>query len=151
MRSVWYFIIGTILFCVDRITKFWAVNVCLSPCIVNQFLSLQVGYNRGVTWGFLHSHNPLAFVLVTTVISMVTVGVASYAYQQYKQGDLIIGETLVITGSLSNIVDRLWYGGVVDFIEVSYGEWVWPSFNIADAGIVVGVFIMLIMHHKKGA
>jgi signal peptidase II len=84
------------------------------------------------------------------MIMAITAGVAWYAYEQYKEGHNVVGETLVVAGSVSNIIDRFWYGGVVDFIEFSYGTWIWPSFNIADMCIVFGIAIMLISHIKKG-
>lgn len=133
----------------DRITKWWALKNCMERCEINPYLAFEVGYNRGVTWGLLYSHSTIVFVLVTTMIIAITAWVCWYAYHERKQGNAIIGEMLVISGSLSNIFDRFWYGGVVDFIELSYGKWLWPSFNIADVAIVCGVVIMLYCHIQK--
>jgi signal peptidase II len=46
---------------------------------------------------------------------------------------------LIITGAFSNLLDRLFYGGVIDFIVVWFGDWSWPAFNIADAAILLGI------------
>ena len=66
-----------------------------------------------------------------------------------KRGINVLGEVMVIAGSSSNIIDRMVRGGVVDFIEFSYKNWAWPTFNIADAAIVVGVFFMLMQLLRK--
>lgn len=151
MNNKWWYAICAILIMVaDRVTKCMALAWCQEHCPITQLLSFEVGYNRGVTWGLLYSHNSLVFVLVSAMIILITTGVAWYAYEQYKQGHSFIGETLIVSGSLSNIMDRFWYGGVVDFIEISYDTWVWPSFNIADICIVFGIAIMLISHIRKG-
>lgn len=146
----WYGICAILIILADRITKCMALAWWTERYPINQYLSFEVGYNRGVTWGLLYSHNSLVFVLVSAMIILITSGVVWYAYDQYRQGQSFIGETLVVSGSLSNIFDRFWYGGVVDFIELSYGRWIWPSFNIADMCIVFGIAIMLISHIKKG-
>jgi signal peptidase II len=151
MNRTWWYVIGAALVMIlDRITKCLALASCVERCTINQILAFEVGYNRGVTWGLLYSHNSIVFVLVSGMIMAITAGVAWYAYEQYKEGHNFIGETLVVAGSVSNIIDRFWYGGVVDFIEFSYGTWIWPSFNIADMCIVFGIAIMLISHIKKG-
>lgn len=145
-----YGLLGLIVMLVDRLTKLEALLCCMERFKVNSLLAFEVGYNRGITWGFFYSQSSLVFTFVTVLIMAITTGVIWYAYDQYKLNQPIIGETLVIAGSLSNIFDRFWYGGVVDFIELSYGNWIWPSFNVADVAIVGGVLIMLISHIKKG-
>lgn len=150
MKKTSYCLMGILIIFFDRFTKNWALQQCEFPYVINNFITCEVGYNRGVTWGLLHSTSPWLFGIVTAFIIFITLIVIRYAQNQYAQGYSIFGETLVVAGSLSNIVDRFLYGGVVDFIELSYGNWVWPSFNIADASIVCGVFMMLFVHYKKG-
>lgn len=150
-RIEWYGLLGVSVFLIDRFTKMEALLFCNDRCFINQYISFEVGYNRGVTWGFFYSQSTIGFALVTALIIGITVGVIWYAWDQYKHNKSIIGESLILAGSLSNIIDRFVYGGVVDFIELSYGNWIWPSFNIADMAIVLGVLIMLVSHIKKGS
>jgi len=84
------------------------------------------------------------------MVIAITIGLSYYAYKRYVAGETIYGEVMVVAGSCSNILDRFVYGGVIDFIEVSYGQWMWPSFNFADASIVIGVGIMMMKHYKEG-
>ncbi|CAI8873768.1 signal peptidase II [Methylocaldum szegediense] len=51
---------------------------------------------------------------------------------------------LVLGGALGNLIDRVAYGYVIDFIDVFYGEWHWPAFNVADSAITIGVVMLLI-------
>jgi signal peptidase II len=62
---------------------------------------------------------------------------------------------LVLGGALGNVIDRVIYGYVIDFIDVYYQDWHWPAFNVADSAITVGVVILLIesfrQHKREGA
>jgi len=81
---------------------------------------------------------------VSIFISLITLFILVYSYKRYKKGHSIVGETLVLAGSISNILDRIMYGGVIDFIVVSFGSYSWPVFNIADIAIVIGAFIICV-------
>lgn len=127
----------------DRISKWYAMSNWQLPQQINQFLSFELTYNRGISWGLFHSANGCIFGTVSLIIASVTLMVAALAVQKIKEGDCIIGETLIVAGSVSNLIDRALYGGVVDFILLSYGEYSWPVFNVADMAIVVGVAVMV--------
>ncbi len=77
---------------------------------------------------------------------LVTMIVASIAYRRFLQSRFVLGEVLVVSGSFSNLIDRVLHYGVIDFIQILYGDWSWPLFNIADCCIVVGVIIMFIQY-----
>jgi signal peptidase II len=128
----------------DRLTKLWALIFYNQERVVNDYLSLHQAFNRGVTWGLLHSENDYFFRAVTALIIVITALVAFQAYRNYKRGIPIWGELCILGGSLSNIIDRFLYGGVVDFIVVHKGDWAWPTFNVADSFIVIGVLFILI-------
>ena len=146
---VGYFILAGFIFIVDRVTKFAALSYCIDPIYYNDFMSCQLTFNRGISWGMFHSSNDRIFWVVSFIIGTLTVGLLIYAIQRARAGFLVIGETLVVTGSFSNIIDRIFYQGVIDFMQLSYHEWIWPSFNVADCCIVVGVGIMFIQHMRS--
>ncbi len=143
-----YTILALFVFLLDRITKFGAMQYCMDRCYINRFLSFEVGFNRGITWGMFYSQSTMQFICITLLIFAITCALIWYAWDRAKEGHSIFGELLVISGSLSNILDRIIFGGVVDFIEFSYKGYIWPSFNIADSCIVLGVGIMLIEQLK---
>jgi signal peptidase II len=136
-------------FVIDRVTKYWVLNYLTSNSQITSFLSFEFVMNRGISWGFFHSDAHAPFVLLSLMIFGVVMLLASFAYRRLREEDLIIGEVLVIAGALSNIVDRVIYQGVIDFIVFSWGSLSFPAFNIADACIVIGVGIMFISVYKK--
>jgi signal peptidase II len=144
-----YFALAIGIFIIDRVTKLAALAWCLEDAhTVNQFLSFEVVFNRGISWGMLHSPSNVVFVLVSLIIVVITAGLCWYACHRYIRGGSIIGEVFIIAGSLSNLVDRVIYNGVIDFIILSYGNMSWPVFNIADAVIVLGVGILIFQYEK---
>jgi signal peptidase II len=136
-------LIGLLLFLVDRVTKYMAVRSCVERVLVNQHIAFELVFNRGVSWSMLKSSSAFYFGLLTLFIISLTLFVVWDAWQMARAGKTIVGHVLVVAGSTSNIIDRLIYGGVIDFIECSYGSWCWPTFNFADMYIVLGILCML--------
>ncbi len=138
------------LICIDRVTKVLALIHCFErPCILSSFCTFDVTFNRGIAFGMLFFNEPMLFGIVITLVTLVIGYLSWYAYTRAYEGYNILGELLVISGALSNLVDRFLYHGVVDFIELSYKNFTWYSFNIADAYIVLGVALMLYSHYKE--
>lgn len=138
-----------VLFCVtiivDRITKAWAFTL-IAPLYVNEYVSYECVINRGISWSMLYSDNTIVFSFVSLLIAVVVIFFALYTYQRYQDRKDIMGASLVLAGAISNLIDRVWYGGVIDFICVQYGSWIWPIFNIADIAICCGMFCMLFIY-----
>lgn len=141
---VFYLILGFLICIFDRFAKSYVLSNCTSKCVVNRFLSFEVIFNRGISWGVFHSASDIVFILVTITITLITIFLAGYAYVRFQHGLTVFGEVLVFTGSFSNLIDRVVYSGVIDFIVLSYNGWSWPVFNIADSVIVFGIGIMVI-------
>ena len=142
-----YTLLGVIIFCVDRITKQYALVWCADTTYdttyqSTSFLSCELVMNRGISWGLFHSADVYAFIIVSLVIACVTGFICWHAYDTFKHGASIIGHVCIITGSVSNLIDRVVYGGVIDFILLSYKQYSWPVFNVADMAIVLGVVII---------
>lgn len=130
--SLWYGLFVCLLVVLDRVTKWAVLRYCVHACT----------FNRGISWGMFNYSGSELFVGITLLIVIITALLGVYAYKRLMLGYSIVGELLIIGGSLSNIIDRFLYGGVVDFIELRIGSWVGPAFNIADSMVVVGVIIM---------
>ena len=145
-----YFLFGIFIFCLDRVSKIAALTHCYQFCyIINQFVSFQVYFNRGVAWSLFNSDDTMTFILVSFIQFLITGFVCLYAYRRYSEGFTVFAELLIIVGSLSNIVDRIVYSGVIDFIILSCNGFVWPVFNVADIAIVSGVMMMMLLQHEK--
>lgn len=128
----------------DRISKQIIVNKQIAYQEISNYLYFDLTYNRGISWGMFNVENSIIFILISTLVIIITLFLFWYAWEKSKKNQLIIGEILVISGSISNIIDRLVYNGVVDFIVIDYHGWSWPAFNIADSSIIIGAIIMFI-------
>ncbi len=135
-------LIPLIVLFLDRSTKLYALHNFLPGFALNKYMYFQLVFNKGISWGILNYSHKSIFFFVTTLVLAVTLWFAWYTYQQFKSGVPIFGELLVLAGSLSNIIDRFWYGGVIDFIGVRYNDWYFPVFNIADSAVVLGIALL---------
>lgn len=150
-RTKFLGIITALFFVVDRITKCWALTLTslehLSIGPIPGFswlpkIDFRLVFNRGISWGILNNETGYAFIFVSFFICAVTFWLLRYILFKYRNGLSIFPESLVFLGSLSNIFDRFAYGGVIDFILLDFGSWIFPIFNLADCAIVFGVFLM---------
>lgn len=144
-----YTVFAGALFAVDRIAKLWAIDTLFTEYNVFPGLSFDLAYNRGVSWSMLAFDNHFLFMLVTFMNIALTIWIAHIGWGRWQQRRCVAGELMVITGALSNIIDRFVYGGVVDFIDIYIGHWHWPTFNIADIAIVLGVGLMIGFHVRE--
>lgn len=137
-------LIPALVLLLDRSTKLYALDHFLPGYFLNKYVYFHLVFNKGISWGILNYSHDALFFMVTTVVLGVTAWVAWYTYQRFKSKLPIFGELLVLAGSFSNIIDRFWYGGVIDFIGLRYNEWYFPVFNIADSAVVLGIVLLFI-------
>jgi len=112
-------------------------------------LSVNLSWNRGISWGMLQFDSSLGFAVLSVGIILIVVLLTIYTFVQYRAHENICGEVLILAGAVSNIVDRFWYNSVVDFIDFHVNDYFWPVFNVADAFIVLGVGIVVIKNLLK--
>jgi signal peptidase II len=111
--------------------------------VVPGLFDLTHVHNPGGAFGFLAAMGPQARGVVFILVSLVAVAVILWFYMQtpVQQRWLAFGFALICGGAIGNLVDRLRFGVVIDFIDVYIGALHWPAFNIADSAITVGVTI----------
>jgi signal peptidase II len=102
--------------------------------------------NSGAAFGFL---NAVEFPYKAAVLALVStaafIGIAIYAAASSTHGRMArFGLTLILAGAIGNLIDRLWLGSVVDFVDVVFGTWHFWAFNVADSAITLGVVAMMI-------
>lgn len=133
----------------DQLTKLWvqsAIGVHESRPIIDGFLSLTHGRNPGIAFGVL-SEGGLPFqALALTILGVVAVVALSvYALRIPLVHRLrLVALALVIGGAIGNLIDRVRFGSVVDFIHVYWRTHQWPDFNVADSAISVGVTLLVL-------
>lgn len=149
VHGIIYLLLFGVIVIVDRITKLWALHNLDAEFRLNEFIAFDFVLNRGISWSMFHAQNSASFILLTSMIMGITLFLASYAYRRWHDEGFIIGEVMVLAGGISNIVDRFLYKGVIDFIVLSFKDFTWPVFNVADIGVVIGVFIMLVSAYRE--
>lgn len=142
------FFIG--LFFFDRLSKYLVLNnLRYKNIAVFKGLNFTFVLNRGVSFGFLGFSSPAIFYFLTGIIFLVISFFTWFTISEYKRGVNVFWYALIIAGAYSNLLDRILYKGVVDFIDCYVGKWHWATFNIADILIVMGVLGILIRIFKS--
>ena len=141
---VWGFALAALVLAADQLTKLWALGALRNPPVrieVLPFWDFVLVWNRGVSFGLFGDGGvpPLVLVAVTGAIAL---GVAVWLARATSWWTAIAAG-LVLGGAIGNIIDRLVYGAVVDFIDWHAYGYHWPVFNIADAGITLGVAVLI--------
>lgn len=141
-------IIFFVLFGIDRFSKFLILRGFANQ-VITWFLSFDVTMNRGIAWGLLHTESTSGFLIVSSMVCLIICAMIWYAWQQLNLGTLAIEEVLILAGAISNLVDRVVYSGVIDFIHFHFGAWSFPVFNLADVFIVLGVIWVMFTRYEK--
>jgi signal peptidase II len=138
-----FWLTSIIVFLIDRITKTIVVKTLFGKSVeILPFFSLTFVGNRGIVFGIGSSYrSSFTFVLA----SLLAIAVVLILYRRLKADDKIVHVSLgmIFGGGLGNLFDRLFYGYVIDFIDLHIGNYHWPAFNVADTFIVIGVLLFL--------
>ncbi|MEW6571089.1 MAG: signal peptidase II [Nitrospirota bacterium] len=147
-KSILISLIVSSVIVLDQITKY-LVNryIDASDSVeIFPFLHIVNVRNTGAAFGILKDLNSGFFILVSAG------AILFISYLLIKNAYNYVGLSLLLGGALGNLIDRMLYGKVVDFIDFSLGEFHWPAFNVADSSLTIGiavVFLNLILRSKK--
>jgi signal peptidase II len=142
----WLWLSGLVVV-LDQLTKWLAEYYLLpaQPLPVTPFFNLTLLYNTGAAFSFLADAGGWQrwfFLILTSVISIALVIWLSRLNSEETR--LAIALALVLGGAVGNLIDRIAYGHVIDFIQLYYEQWFWPAFNIADSAITIGAALLVI-------
>ena len=129
----------------DQLTKFWVVSaLSLGQSIeLTGFLNLVFVYNPGAAFSFLSDAGGWQRWFFVALALAVSAWLTFQIRQHAAERLLPLAATLILGGALGNVVDRIRFGAVVDFVDVHAAGWHWPAFNVADSAISVGVALLL--------
>lgn len=114
-----------------------------SPVRVCSFFNFVLAWNKGVSFSMLHSDHPaMPWILIT--VSLLICGMLAHWMSMEKDPKTLACFALIIGGALGNVVDRIRFKAVIDFLDFHIGSYHWPAFNIADSAICIGAGIILI-------
>ena len=133
------------IFLIDRFLKAWALQTLAHTSYAPFYgCNLVLTWNKGISWGLFANDSDWAFYLLVTSISLTIAIFLCYTVRRALRFQPIIFETIALVGALSNLVDRFFYGAVIDFIQLYVGPYSFPVFNIADVAIFIGAMGMLL-------
>ncbi len=113
--------------------------------VISPFFNLTYVRNSGAAFSFLSDAGGWQRWFFSAMALLISVILIAWLYRLKKHETLLaVALALVLGGALGNLIDRLAYGYVIDFLDVYYQNWHWPAFNIADMAISLGVFLMLL-------
>lgn len=127
----------------DQITKSWAIKTLYHSIQITSFFSLTLSFNYGISFGILNKPDQQQIILIIIAICIIFSLIFSLIKMQNKSTLLIIAFSFIIGGAISNVIDRLVYGAVIDFLDFHYGKYFFPIFNIADIAICCGVGLLI--------
>lgn len=130
----------------DQASKYWVLDVIHLPerggIDVASFFRLTFVGNAGVSMGMLQAGSDLARWLLTFITAGIALAVALWLRREKNRTD-IAALGLVLGGAIGNIIDRVRFGYVVDFLHFFWGQYSFWVFNLADAAITLGVVLLL--------
>jgi len=149
MTRYLYFLIPPFVFALDRWTKVLIeghLPLHQSQPVVPGWVDLAHTRNTGVAFGMLaNSNSPWMPVFLTLSSAIALLLILFFSLRQPASNwKLQFGLMLVLGGAAGNLFDRLSYGYVTDFIDVFYKSYHWPTFNVADSSISVGIGLLLL-------
>lgn len=105
--------------------------------------------NPGAAFGIFNDGGAMrtVFLIATSLVSLVIIGVLM---KQSKDALMTFGLSLIAGGAVGNLIDRVRFGSVVDFLYFHIGEYYWPAFNVADSAITVGVALAIASYYFAG-
>ncbi|MEE8516335.1 MAG: signal peptidase II [Alphaproteobacteria bacterium] len=130
----------------DQLSKWWVITRLMNPprvIEITPFFNFVMWWNKGVTFGLFASAPGWGrWVMVALSLAITAILVIWLLKVNDKLLALAIG--LVIGGAVGNVIDRIRFTAVADFLDFHVGLWHWPAFNLADSAITIGVGLLLI-------
>lgn len=142
----WVWLSGLVIV-LDQASKYLAENMLVwgKPVEVFSWFNFFLAYNTGAAFSFLSDASGWQrwfFICVGTVaVTIILVWMHRLSIGERRTA---IALALILGGAIGNIIDRVLWGHVIDFIDWHYRDWHWPAFNIADSAISVGVALLII-------
>ncbi len=143
-----YLAISGGVFLIDQASKAWAVRRLRfgeDIPVISGFLNFAYAQNTGVAFSMFDDHGDTGRWGLSIVALIAGALVLYFFWRTPRSDDRILGAlALLLAGIAGNVTDRLRLGHVIDFIDVQFGSWHYPTFNVADMAIVIGAGLMII-------
>ena len=147
-RNSGFFLLSILVALADQLTKAWVMANFApfeSRVIIPGFFDLIYVTNTGAAFGFLAGEPAWWRQFFFCGLALVALLVLFFTYRQVRTRSrlLALAIGLIGGGAMGNLIDRLRFGAVVDFLDFYVGRYHWPAFNVADSAITIGVALFL--------
>ncbi len=148
-KYFWLAVIAGCIVIADQVTKFIIlreVGLHTSIPVIPGFFHITHVQNPGGAFGFLANQSAMVRGILFLAVSTLAVGLVLWFYHKTPPTHrwLAAAFALIIGGAIGNLIDRVRFGKVVDFLDFFIRGWHWPAFNVADSAITVGITIFII-------
>ena len=141
-----YLLVAFGIYMTDQVTKAWAVRTLRfgdERTLIKGFLDLVYTENPGIAFGQLQEGGSFGRWFFVILATAAAIAVLYYFLRTARNDDRILGAcALLLAGITGNLTDRVRLGHVIDFISLHAGSYHWPTFNVADASICIGAFLL---------
>jgi len=146
--KIGYLLVAGAVFMIDQTTKAWAIRRLRfgdDVSVIPNFLNFAYAQNPGVAFSFLDDQGDAGRWGLSAVAGVAAILVLYYFWRVPRSHDRLLGAlALLLAGILGNVTDRLRLGFVIDFIDVQFGNWHYPTFNVADMAICIGAGLLIL-------
>ena len=145
IKSTVFIVVLVVLSC-DQLSKSIIINklsLHQSIPLIKGIFHLTLVYNRGAAFGILKNQAPL--FIITSLVAVVLIYLNYKKNREKKSFSYDLSLALILAGALGNLIDRLFLGYVIDFLDFR----IWPVFNIADSAITAGAFLLAYLMLKQ--
>ncbi|CAN5162908.1 signal peptidase II [soil metagenome] len=136
------------VFMIDQTSKAWATRTLRyggEMPIISGFLNFAYAQNTGIAFSMLDDHGNTGRWGLSVVALVAATLVLYFFWRTPRSDDRIMGAlALLLAGIAGNVTDRMRLGFVIDFIDVQFGSWHYPTFNVADAAICLGAGLLIL-------
>jgi signal peptidase II len=143
--------IASITLLLDQASKWLALSQLQLgiPEPVLPFFNWLLLFNPGAAFSFLAQSSGWQRWFFTALGLLACVYIVFMLRKHQDEKLLCIALSLILGGAAGNVLDRLMYGAVVDFIDLHYANWHWPAFNVADSAICIGAVLIIVSELRK--
>jgi len=144
-RAPYIFLIVLAVVALDQATKYLIMtNLSLYDSReIFPFLHIVHIRNTGAAFGMFKNLGSIFFVILSVFAIIFIINLLA------KKTYNTVGLALILGGALGNLIDRVFYGKVVDFVDFSIGTFHWPAFNVADSSLTIGIAVILVAYLFK--
>ena len=137
-------LLGLAIVLLDQFTKQWIRSAFVygeSQPVIDGFFNLVYVRNDGAAWNILSGHGIILILISVAVLALLVIYRRSFLQEQFSH-KILLG--LMVGGIVGNLIDRIRFGWVTDFLDFQFGTYHYPSFNVADSAICIAVGLYII-------